>query len=108
MYSIASIFFVLCCSIFDLIFLLFYAIIVPETIEVCSASYRDVLRLTTYLTIDTLGAHGNNGYKTAEENLLWSRNRYKKPFAVERAKLILFGSITSQEHIPQSNFANTV
>jgi len=49
------------------------------------------------LTIDTLGEHGNNGYKTAKEHLLWSGNGYKKPFAAERAKLILFGSIEPLE-----------
>ncbi len=41
--------------------------------------------LTTYQTIDTLGAYGNNGYNTAEEHFLCSGSRYKKPFAVERA-----------------------
>ncbi len=63
--------------------------------------------MTTYLTTNTLGAHGNNGYMTAKEHTPWSRNGYKKPFATERAKLILFGSITPQEHIPQLNSSNT-
>jgi len=62
--------------------------------------------LTTYLTIDTLGVHGNNGYKTAKEHFIQSGNGYKKPFAAERAKLILFGSITLQEHISQANSSN--
>ncbi len=78
-------FFVYSASNFDLIFLLIYGIIVLETIEDCSECYRAVPRLTTSLTIDTLGAHGNNGYKTAKKNLLWSGNGYKKPFAAERA-----------------------
>ena len=55
--------------------------------------------MTTYLTIDSSGAHGNNGYKTAEEDLPWSGNGYKKPFAAERALNSLFGSISVQEHI---------
>jgi len=55
--------------------------------------------LTTYLTIDSSGAHGNNGYKTAEEDLPWSGNGYKKPFAAERTFLALFGSMNAQEHI---------
>ncbi len=55
--------------------------------------------MTTYLTIDSPGAHGNNGYKTAIENLSQSRNGYKKPFVVERTFPALFGSINAQEHI---------
>ncbi len=55
--------------------------------------------LTTYLTIDSSGAHGNNGYKTAEEDLPWSRNGYKKPFAAERTLNSLIGCINTQEHI---------
>ena len=55
--------------------------------------------MTTYLTIDSPGAHGNNGYKTAIENLSQSRNGYKKPFVVERIISSLFGSISVQEHI---------
>ncbi len=55
--------------------------------------------MTTYLTIDSSGAHGNNGYKTAEEDLLRSGNGYKKPFAAERTFPALFGSISVQEHI---------
>ncbi len=47
--------------------------------------------MTTYLTIDSSGAHGNNGYKTAKEDLLWSGNGYKKPFAAERSFTALFG-----------------
>ncbi len=100
-------FFVYCGSNSDLIFLLIYVIIVLEAIEVCSACYRAASRLTTSLTIDTLVAHGNNGYKTAKDDLPWSGNGYKKPFAAERAKLLLFGSITPQEHIPQVNSSNT-
>ncbi len=78
-------FFVYCDSNFDLIFLLIYAIIVLGTNEVCSASCELPSCLTTSLTIDTLGAHGNNGYKTAKEHSPRSRNGYKKPFAAERA-----------------------
>ena len=55
--------------------------------------------MTTYLTIDSSGAHGNNGYKTPEDDLLCSGNGYKKPFASERTFLSLFGSINAQEHI---------
>ncbi len=53
--------------------------------------------LTTYLTIDTPGVHGNNGHKTAKEHFPWSGNRYKKPFAAERTFLSLFGSIEPSE-----------
>ena len=63
--------------------------------------------MTTYLTIDSSGAHGNNGYKTAKEDLLWSGNGYKKPIAAERTLNSLFGSINAQEHIPTSDSANT-
>ena len=56
--------------------------------------------LTTYLTIDSLGAHGNNGYKTAEEDFSWSGNGYKKPFAVERTFPALFGTQRSWVQIP--------
>lgn len=45
---------------------------------------------TTYLTIDSSGVHGNNGYRTAEEDLLWSGNGYKKAFAVKMAFSALF------------------
>ena len=62
--------------------------------------------MTTYLTIDSSGAHGNNGYKTAEEDLLWSGNGYKKPFAAERRLNPLFGSIDAQEHTPELDSAN--
>ncbi len=78
-------FFVYCGSIFDLTFLPNYAIIVLDKDEVCSASCELPSRLTTYQTIDTLGAHGNNGYKTAKEHFSCSRNPYKKAFAAERA-----------------------
>ena len=78
-------FFVLCGPNSDLIFLLIYAIIVLGKNEVCSASCELPSCLTTSLTIDTLGAHGNNGYKTAKEDLPRSGNRYKKAFAAERA-----------------------
>ena len=50
-----------------------------------------LFRLTTYLTIDRFGAHGNNGYKTAKENFVWNRNGYKKAFVAERTFLTLFG-----------------
>lgn len=52
--------------------------------------------LTTYLTIDSSGAHGNNGYKTAEEDLPWSRNGYKKPFVSESRISALFGMLRPQ------------
>ncbi len=87
-------------SNFDLIFLLIYVIIVLESVEVCLAPCELSPRLTTYLTIDRLGAHGNNGYKTAKEHFPWSGNGYKKPFAAERAKLILFGTQRSWVQIP--------
>ncbi len=77
-------FFVYFGSIFDLIFLLTYTIIVLGINEVCSASCELPSCLTTSLTIDTLGVHGNNEYKTAKEHFPWSRNRYKKPFVAER------------------------
>ena len=48
--------------------------------------------MTTYLTIDTFGAHGNNGYRTAKEYFAWSGNGYKKPFAVDRIFLTPFGT----------------
>ncbi len=90
-----------------MLFVVEYAIISSETEYVGQIPCLSAYSLTTYLTIDTLGVHGNNGYKTAKEDLLRSGNGYKKPFAVERTKLILFGSITPQEHIPQSNSSNT-
>ncbi len=78
-------FFVYCGSNFDLIFVVEYAIISSETGYVCPAPCLSAYSLTTYLTIDSSGAHGNNGYKTAKEHFSCSRNRYKKPFAAERA-----------------------
>ena len=48
--------------------------------------------VTTYLTIDSFGAYGNNEYKTAKEHLSWSENRYKKSFVAERTFLTLFGT----------------
>ncbi len=62
--------------------------------------------MTTYLTIDSSGAHGNNGYKTAKEDLPWSGNGYKKPTVAERALNSLFGSIDAQEHILELDSAN--
>ena len=56
--------------------------------------------MTTYLTIDSSGAHGNNGYKTAKEDLPWSGNGYKKPFAAERSFTALFGTQRSWVQIP--------
>ncbi len=56
--------------------------------------------MTTYLTIDSSGAHGNNGYKTAKEDLLRSGNGYKKPFAAERSFTALFGTQRSWVQIP--------
>ncbi len=58
--------------------------------------------MTTYLTIDSSGAHGNNGYKTAKEDLLWSGNGYKKPFAAERSFTALFGTQRSRVQITSS------
>ena len=55
--------------------------------------------MTTYLTIDSSGAHGNNGYKTAKEDLLWSGNGYKNPFVAERAFSALFGTQRSRVQI---------
>lgn len=52
--------------------------------------------MTTYLTIDSSGAHGNNGYKTAKEDLPWSTNGYKKPFVAERTFSALFGMLRPQ------------
>ena len=49
--------------------------------------------MTTYLTIDSFEAHGNNGDKTTKEDFVWSGNGYKKLFAVDRIFLTLFGSI---------------
>ena len=77
-------FFVLCGSIFDLNFLLIYAIMTIETVKDCPLYYRFTAPLTTYLTIDSSGAHGNNGYKTAQEYFSWSENGYKKPLIAER------------------------
>ena len=47
--------------------------------------------MTTYLTIDSSGAHGNNGYKIVKDDLLWSGNGYKKPFVAEETFSALFG-----------------
>ena len=62
--------------------------------------------MTTYLTIDSSGAHGNNGYKTAKENLPWSGNGYKKPFAAERTLNSLFGTQRSWVQIPSPRPTN--
>ncbi|MDE6580728.1 MAG: hypothetical protein K2K41_09375 [Ruminiclostridium sp.] len=45
--------------------------------------FYSLLPLTTYLTIDSFGVHGNNGHKTAKEDMPWSGNRYKKPFVTD-------------------------
>ena len=58
--------------------------------------------MTTYLTIDSSGAHGNNGYKTAKEDLLWSGNGYKKAFVAERTFLTLFGTQRSRAQTTSS------
>ncbi len=63
----------------------YYNIIVTETIENQPLFCWLTVSTTTYLTIDRSEAHGNNGYKTAKDHLLWSRNGYKKPFVAERA-----------------------
>ncbi|MCI8605066.1 MAG: hypothetical protein HFE79_13140 [Ruminiclostridium sp.] len=63
-------------------------------------------RLTTYLTIDSTGVHGNNGYKTVEEDFLWSGNGYKKPFAAERTISALFGTQRSRVQITSSRPTN--
>lgn len=55
--------------------------------------------MTTYLTIDSSGAHGNNGYKTAKEDLPWSTNGYKKPFVAERTFSALFGTSMSRVRV---------
>ena len=62
--------------------------------------------MTTYLTIDSPGAHGNNGYKTAIENLSQSRNGYKKPFVAERIISSLFGSIEPSERFAERFFVH--
>ncbi len=49
--------------------------------------------MTTYLTIDRLGAHGNNGHKIAKEDFVWSGNGYKKPFGADSTFFI-----TLREH----------
>ena len=56
---------------------------------------------TTSLTIDSSGAHGNNGYKIAEEDLPWNGNGYKKPFVAEGTFLSLFGSIEPSERFAE-------
>lgn len=55
--------------------------------------------MTTYLTIDSSGAHGNNGYKTAKEDLPWSGNGYKKAFVAERRLNPLFGMWMSRVRV---------
>ena len=62
--------------------------------------------MTTYLTIDSSGAHGNNGYKIAKEDLPWSGNGYKKPFAAERTFTALFGSIEPSERFAERFFVH--
>lgn len=64
--------------------------------------------MTTYLTIDSFGAHGNNGYKTAKEDLTWRGNGYKKPFATERTILTLFGSIEPSERLVKPFVAHSL
>ena len=59
------------------------------------------------MTIDSFGAHGNNGYKTAKENFVWSGNGYKKPFAAERRFITLFGSIDAVERLVERVFGYT-
>ncbi|MDE6724682.1 MAG: hypothetical protein K2J79_03665 [Ruminiclostridium sp.] len=59
------------------------------------------------MTINRFGVHGSNRYKIAKEDLLWSGNRYKKPFVAERIFLTLFGSMNGYEHFSKPNFANT-
>ncbi|MCM1061922.1 MAG: hypothetical protein NC452_16760 [Eubacterium sp.] len=90
-------FFVYSGSIFDLNFRVGRAIMVIMTVNGLLYSVCVLLLLTTYLTIDTLGIHGNNGYKTAKEDLPWSGNRYKKPFGAERVKVTLFGCRKEEE-----------
>lgn len=63
-YKFAQFIFVYCGSNFDLIAVLIHVLIALEMVGVCPSPIH---RLTTYLTIDSLGAHGNNGYKTAKE-----------------------------------------
>lgn len=57
--------------------------------------------MTTYLTIDSFGAHGNNEHKTVIEDLPWSVNGYKKPIAAERTLNSLFGSMESLERVAE-------
>lgn len=57
--------------------------------------------MTTYLTIDSSGTHGNNGYKTAKEDLPLSGNRYKKSSFAERTLYSLFGSIEPSERVTE-------
>ncbi len=64
--------------------------------------------MTTYLTINSSGVHGNNGYKTAKKYSPWSGNGYKKPFAAERAKLILFRSIEPLERFVEPFVAHSL
>lgn len=87
-------FFVLCGSNFDLIFGCVYAIILLDSVDVVLVVTS---KMTTYLTIDSSGAHGNNGYKIVKEDLTWSGNGYKKPFAAERTISALFGSREAAE-----------
>ncbi len=91
-------FFVLCGSNFDLLFTLDYAIMVLATPH-SVLFLRVVFRLTTYLTIDSSGAHGNKGYKTAEEDLLWNGNGYKKPFVADSRISALFGMWMSRVRV---------
>ena len=62
--------------------------------------------MTTYLTIDSFGAHGNSGYKTAKEDMLWNGNGYKKPIAAERTLNSLFGMKGSRVQITSSRPTN--
>ena len=98
---VEGLFFVLCGSNFDLIFGCVYAIILLDSVDVVLVVTS---KMTTYLTIDSSGAHGNNGYKTAKEDLPWSGNGYKKAFAVERTFLALFGMSRPGNNILISSF----
>ena len=78
-----GLFFVLCGSIFDMILQCAYVMMVLGINGfIVAVSFS---KTTTYLTIDSSGVHGNNGYKTAKEHLPWNRNRYKKLFVAKSA-----------------------
>ena len=84
-----------------------YAIMASRAVGRLFCFFCILFPLTTYLTIDSFGAHGNNGYKIAKEDFLWSGNGYKKEFGADSTFLILFGSMNGYEHISKPDSANT-